>query len=98
MTSTEFFSSLIFAWTALYVVGPAWLIIRGYPLTAGCVQLVGALLPGIWQEVFWPNEAGNFGLLMVMMVPIPLCIIIVGAILNANQLIGWLRNKAARRK
>lgn len=90
MSSTAFFSSLIIVWMVLYIAAPTWMIIRGWLLSGGFVQLVGALLPGIWQTMFWPNEAGNFGLLMMMLVSIPLCIIMIGSIVNLVRVIRWL--------
>ena len=75
MTATTFYVSLLLVWCVLYLVLPGWLISRGQFLSAGLVQLLGAVLPSVWQGIFWPNEAGNFGLLIMMLVPIPLCII-----------------------
>ena len=78
MTPTTFFTSLMIAWVVVYIAIPAWMLMRGWIVCGGLVQLIGAFLPGIWHGVFWPDEAGKFGLLMMMLVPIPLCIIVIG--------------------
>ncbi|NBU28768.1 MAG: hypothetical protein EBS42_11335 [Caulobacteraceae bacterium] len=43
--------------------------------------MVGALLPGLWQGFFWPDTAGNLGLLMILLTPIPLNVMALGSIL-----------------
>jgi hypothetical protein len=73
-----FYVSLLTVWAILYIALPIWLIYRGWPFTGGFIQLIGAFLPGIWQAAFWSEAAGNFGLLMILLVPIPLCIMIMG--------------------
>lgn len=98
MSSTAFFSSLIIVWIILYIAAPVWLMIRGWLLTGGIVQLFGALLPGIWQAIFWPNEAGNFGLLLMTMVPIPLLVVIAGVIANLILVIRWVRKQGSGKR
>jgi hypothetical protein len=78
VSPAAFYLSLLLAWIAIYLVAPTWLVMHEKILSGGLVQLVGAFLPGIWQGIFWPDEAGNFGLLMMLLVPIPLCIIACG--------------------
>ena len=80
MSPTTFFISLLLAWLVMYIALPTWLILRGWVLSGGLVQLFGALLPGIWHRVLWPQEAGNFGLLIMMLAPLPLGIIAYGLI------------------
>lgn len=90
MTANVFYPSLIVVWMALYIAAPIWLGMRGWLLAGGLVQLIGALLPGIWQGIFWPNESGNFGLLMIMLVPIPICVIVTGLAINLYRAFCWM--------
>ena len=89
MTPTTFFTSLMIAWVVVYIAIPAGMLMRGWIVSGGLVQLIGAFLPGIWHGAFWPDEAGNFGLLMMMLVPIPLCIIVIGLIDRLVCFGGW---------
>ena len=95
MTPTAFFTSLLLAWVVIYIALPAWLIFRGWVLAGGLVQLIGAFLPGIWHGAFWPKESGNFVLLIMLLVPIPLCIMAFGLIAALWRGSRWaLRNRA----
>ena len=89
LSEPAFYLSLLLAWIAFYFAAPFWLSIRGWILGAGSVQMVGALLPGIWQGIFWPDTAGNFGLLMMMLVPIPLCVMAIWSILLLLRAGSW---------
>lgn len=98
MSPTAFFLSLLLAWIVFYIAAPTWLLLRGWVLSGGLVQLIGALLPGIWHGVFWPDEGGNFGLLMMMLVQIPLCIIAGGLIANLFRGVRWVLRLANRKR
>ena len=89
MTPTAFYTSLTIVWVVFYVAIPAWMLFRGWIIRGGFVQLIGVVLPAIWHGVFWSGEAGNFGLLMIMLVPIPLCIIVIGIVDWLRRLGGW---------
>ena len=97
MSPTAFFLSLLLAWIGFYIAMPAWLVFRGWLLGGGLVQLFGALLPGIWHRVFLPEEAGNFGLLMLLLVPIPLGIIAAGLIAGLVRIGRWALQSVRRR-
>ena len=97
MSPTTFFVSLFIAWSILYIALPGWLMFRGWFLSGGLVQLNGAVLPGIWQGILWPNEAGNFGLLMVMLIPIPLWIIASGLVAHLVGIARWAYRASMRR-
>lgn len=97
MSATTFFVTLIFGWVLLYLAAPCWLMLRGWVVSAGSTQLIGALLPGIWHGVFWPEEAGNFGLLMMMLVPLPACIISVGLVILLFRVGRWGLNHVRRK-
>lgn len=98
MNATVFYATLLVAWIVFYIAAPIWLGIRGWWLASGLVQLIGALLPGIWQGIFWPDEAGNFILVMMMLVLIPICVIVTGLAMNLYRAGCWmLRYISARR-
>lgn len=97
MGLTTFFVTLLLAWILVYIALPAWLLFRRWLVIGGLVQLLGALLPGIWHGMFWPDEAGNFGLLMLLLVPIPLCIIVAGLVTNLARTGKWVAQYARRR-
>lgn len=90
MTANVFYLSLIIVWMTLYIAAPIWLGMRGWWLAGGLVQLIGAFLPGIWQGIFWPNVSGHFGLLMMMLVPIPICVIVTGLAINLYRAGCWM--------
>lgn len=71
---------------ALYFVVPIWLLVKGWPLRAGLAGLLIALLPGIAHGVFWPDSAGNFGLLMIVLVPLPLLLMATGVVAGFSRL------------
>lgn len=98
MSPTAFFLSLLLVWTVLYIIAPTWLLFRGRLLSGGFVQLIGAILPAIWQGVFWPNGAGNFGLLMMVLVPIPLGLMAAGLIAGLVRISKRMRHLAAGRR
>lgn len=98
MSPTTFFLSLLLVWLVMYIAVPTWLILRGWVLSGGLVQLIAALLPGIWHGVFRPEEAGNFGLLMMTLVPLPLGIIAYGLIASLMRAARRALQLAAERR
>lgn len=98
MTANVFFASLLVVWIVFYIAAPIWLVMRGRWLSGGSVQLFGALLPGIWQGIFWPDEGGNFGLPMMTLVLMPICVIFTGLAIYLYHASCWmLRHISARR-
>lgn len=89
MSATTFYVTLLVGWILLYLALPGWLMLRGWVVSAGLFQLVGAILPAIWQAVFWPDEAGNLYLLVMLLLPIPACIITVGVSILLFRAIRW---------
>jgi hypothetical protein len=89
VTGMTFYATLLVAWLALYLALPVWLTWRGKLVSAGLIQLVGALLPSIWHSLFWPNEAGSFGLLIIVLAPMPLILILVGLIVLIVRSAKW---------
>ena len=86
MTDGTLLVLLLAVWLAVYGVVPAVFIVRGWVLRSGLVQLLGAVLPAIWQVLFWPNEIFTVSLtsLMIvgMLVQIPLGTILAGSALG----------------
>lgn len=98
MTANVFFGSLLVVWIAFYIAAPIWLVLRGRWWSSGFVQLFGALLPGIWQGIFWHDKGGNFGLLMMLLVLMPICVLFTGLAINLYHASCWmLRHISARR-
>ncbi|QAY78919.1 hypothetical protein [Sphingosinicella sp. BN140058] len=85
MGPTRFFLTLLLAWLLFYVVVPFVLICRSRVLSAGLVQLIGALLPVIWHAVFWEDETGTFGLLVITLLPLPIGVIAYGTIAGLSR-------------
>jgi hypothetical protein len=96
VSPAAFFVSLLLTWLLVYIVAPALLAFRGWLVIGGLVQPIGAVLPGFWHGVFWPDEPGNFGLLMIMLVPFPLCLVAAGLIVNFVRASGWVLRSIAR--
>ena len=73
-------SSLVM-WTAvvLYFLAPAWVLWRGGSvLRAGLFMLAATFLPLLWQSWFTDSDAPGFGLLFMVMAPMPLLVIAIG--------------------
>lgn len=68
---------IVLTWV-LYVLVPAFLLIKGRPLRAGLAMLVITFLPLFWQVWFTDSDAPGFVFLLFIMIPVPLGIIMIG--------------------
>jgi len=74
----------------LYCVAAVWLLIRGWPIRAGLAMAVIAWLPLWWQVTFTDSEAKAFGLLLVVLLPLPLLLIGGGLVaIVVRAAVGW---------
>jgi len=65
---------------ALYFSVPLWLLYKGWPIRVGLAGVAISLLPLTWQVTFTDSEALGFGLLLIVMLPLPLLTIAVGLV------------------
>lgn len=82
MSPAVFFLTLFSTWLFLYVIVPMRLIFRTRIVAGGLIQLIGALLPEIWHRIFWPDEAGTFGLLTILLLLLPIGFVAYGLIVG----------------
>lgn len=76
----------------LYVAVPGYLLFfRGWPLRAGLAMLLVVFLPLTWQVNFTDSEAMGFGLLLVIMLPIPLLLVGIGLVAAIARFVGQRR-------
>ncbi len=93
-----FYVTLLLAWLALFIVVPALLAFRGWVASGGLMQLVAAFSPMIWHGVFWPDETGTFLPLVMMLLPLPLCLIAAGMIANLFRAGAWVFRSVRNRR
>jgi hypothetical protein len=74
----------------LYVTLPIWPIAKGRFILAGALMLFAAFLPLLWQFNFTDSDAYGFGLLFVVLAPIPLFVIAATLIRRVGNFI-WAR-------
>ena len=76
----------------LYVALPGWLLFKRQVFRAGLAGILVTFMPSIFQGVFWSKSAGNFGLLLALLTPLPLVLMALGFVWGcvraANQLLG----------
>jgi len=64
----------------LYGAALVGLLFRGWPFRAGLAAFAISLLPLIWQVAFTDSDAPGFGVLLLLMVPLPLLLMAAGVI------------------
>jgi hypothetical protein len=74
---------------ALYFSVPLWPLSKGWPIRAGLMGVAICLIPLTWQSIFTDSDAPGFGLLLLMMLPLPLMTIAAGLV--------WALVRTARR-
>jgi hypothetical protein len=62
----------------LYVAAIQWLLFKGRPFVAGLASLLISLIPLGWQVLFTDSEAYGYGILLLLMAPLPLLLMVVG--------------------
>jgi hypothetical protein len=87
---------MLLAWFVVYLAVPVWFLSRRWILSAGLVQLIGALLPHFWQHIFWPNAAGNLLIWVFVMLLPPAGLIAAGLITNSISLGKWVLSRVGR--
>ena len=73
-----------------YVVVGAWLAVTGRPVRAGLAMIAIATFPLLWQVALSDTDAPGFGILLLIMLPVPLLLVAVGIL---GRLFRWGSNR-----